>query len=185
MKQYYYANGDQQLGPFSFEELKAKRIQKDTYIWYEGLTDWTRAADLPELSELFEAPPTQTHMQNQAPPLSETADIPAAMMGDLHGPRNQRRNRFDDPSGVKPKTWLVESILVTIFCCFIIGGIIGIVYASQVDSKWALGDEAGAKQASDNAKLAVLITFGIGIVIWGSYIFSIIYALVIVGDINY
>lgn len=49
-----------------------------------------------------------------------------------------------------PKNWLVESILVTIFCCLPLG-IVGIVNASQVSSKFATGDHNGALEASRNA----------------------------------
>ncbi|MES2882212.1 MAG: CD225/dispanin family protein, partial [Bacteroidota bacterium] len=38
----------------------------------------------------------------------------------------------------QPKNWLVESILVTIFCCLPFG-IVGIVNAAQVNSKFAAG----------------------------------------------
>lgn len=39
----------------------------------------------------------------------------------------------------RPRNYLVESILVTIFCCQPFG-IVGIVFASQVNSKHASGD---------------------------------------------
>ena len=51
----------------------------------------------------------------------------------------------------QPKNYLVESILVTIFCCLPFG-IAGIVFASQVNSKYASGDYEGAIKASEDAK---------------------------------
>jgi len=51
----------------------------------------------------------------------------------------------------QPKNYLVESILVTVFCCLPFG-IAGIVFASQVNSKFSLGDYEGALQASKDAK---------------------------------
>ena len=50
----------------------------------------------------------------------------------------------------QPKNYLIESILVTIFCCLPLG-IVGIVYASQVNSKFASGDYEGAQMASNDA----------------------------------
>lgn len=50
-----------------------------------------------------------------------------------------------------PKNYLVESILVTIFCCLPFG-IAGIVFASQVNSKFAGGDYEGAVASSKSAK---------------------------------
>ncbi|SNR31863.1 CD225/dispanin family protein [Lutibacter flavus] len=51
----------------------------------------------------------------------------------------------------QPKNYLVESILVTIFCCQPFG-IVGIVFASQVNSKFSIGDYEGALKASKNAR---------------------------------
>ncbi len=53
MKKYYLHNGSQQDGPFDIEELKARGINKETPIWYEGLNAWTKAGVLPELNILF------------------------------------------------------------------------------------------------------------------------------------
>jgi Gpi18-like mannosyltransferase len=63
-----------------------------------------------------------------------------------------------------PKNWLVESILVTIFCCLPFG-IAGIVFASQVNSKFAAGDYDGAMRASRDAAKWTKIAFWVGIVI--------------------
>jgi len=52
--------------------------------------------------------------------------------------------------GVKPNNFLVQSILVTLCCCLPLG-IVGIVYAAQVDGKWNSGDFQGAIEASQNA----------------------------------
>ena len=51
----------------------------------------------------------------------------------------------------RPKTWLVESILVTIFCCLPFG-IVSIINAAQVDGKYSSGDIDGAQRSSDEAK---------------------------------
>ena len=61
-----------------------------------------------------------------------------------------------------PKSWMVESILVTLFCCLPFG-IAGIVNASKVESKFYAGDIAGAKRASDEAGKWTKVSFFIGI----------------------
>jgi interferon-induced transmembrane protein len=81
---------------------------------------------------------------------------------------------------IQPKNYLVESILVTIFCCQPFG-IISIVYASQVNSKYALGDYEGAKIASKNAKkwvnwgiiAAVVLVVGV-LILYGSFLATLI-----------
>jgi hypothetical protein len=59
---------------------------------------------------------------------------------------------------------LVFAILTTIFCCQILG-IISIVFAAQVNSKWNSGDYQGALNASKNAKLWAWVAFGSGVLI--------------------
>jgi ABC-type Fe3+ transport system permease subunit len=64
--------------------------------------------------------------------------------------------------------YLVQAILVTLFCC-IPFGIVAIVYAAQVNSKLAIGDLKGAQESSKNAKTWCWVSFGIGlavIVLW-------------------
>ncbi len=74
-----------------------------------------------------------------------------------------------------PKNWLVESILVTLFCCLPFG-IAGIVFASQVNSKFAAGDYAGALQASRDAAKWTKIGFWAGMaVIIISFVFSFLF----------
>lgn len=70
--------------------------------------------------------------------------------------------------GAPPPNYLVQSILLTICCCLPLG-IVAIVFATQVNSKWAAGDYAGAAEASRKAKMFCWIGFGLGIafyVIW-------------------
>ena len=66
-------------------------------------------------------------------------------------------------TNVCPKTWLAESILVTIFCCLPFG-IVGIVNASKVSALYAQGRYSEAEMRSANAKKWVKIAFIIGIV---------------------
>lgn len=63
-----------------------------------------------------------------------------------------------------PKSWLVESILATIFCCLPFG-IAGIVNAAKVESKFAQGDLEGAERASANAKKWTLISAALGVLV--------------------
>lgn len=66
------------------------------------------------------------------------------------------------PAGPPPNNWLVPSILATIFCCLPFG-IVGIVFAAQVNSKWAGGDVAGANDSAAKAKLWTLLSAGVGV----------------------
>jgi hypothetical protein len=73
---------------------------------------------------------------------------------------------------VRPKNWLVEAILVTIFCCLPFG-IAGIVFAAQVNSKYDAGDFDGAQKASADAGKWTKIGFFVGIVFLAFYLIFI------------
>jgi len=57
----------------------------------------------------------------------------------------------------------VWAILTTIFCCLPFG-IVSIVYAAQVNGKWAAGDVAGANASAANAKKWAIVSAVVGIV---------------------
>lgn len=76
---------------------------------------------------------------------------------------------------IQPKNYLVESILITIFCCQPFG-IVGIVFSSQVNSKYASGDYEGALQASKEAKKWTKWGFISGLVVVG--LVMIMYAII-------
>jgi hypothetical protein len=70
-----------------------------------------------------------------------------------------------------PKTWLIQSILVTLFCC-VPFGIAGIVNAAKVESRFYANDYEGAIRASQNAKKWTMVSFVLGIIIGLLYIIS-------------
>jgi hypothetical protein len=87
---------------------------------------------------------------------------------------------------IQPKNYLIESIIVTLCCCQPLG-IVGIVFASQVNSKFAAGDYVGAQQASKDAKK--WMTWGIiaGLLIMVAVFFlygAIILAAITNGEFN-
>ena len=67
-------------------------------------------------------------------------------------------------SGAQIPNYLWQSIVVTLCCCLPLG-VVGIIFAAQVNSKLAQGDVAGAMEASKKAKMFTLLGFGIGLVI--------------------
>lgn len=77
------------------------------------------------------------------------------------------------PTNIRPKNWLVESIVATIICC-VPFGIAGIVNANKVDSRYNAGDFEGALKASKEAGKWTKIAFIVGIVVYALYF---IYAL--------
>jgi Interferon-induced transmembrane protein len=66
-------------------------------------------------------------------------------------------------TGAAVPNYMVWAILVTIFC-FLPTGIAAIVFASQVGTKLAAGDRAGAIESSRKAKMWCIISAAIGAV---------------------
>jgi len=57
-KYFFYLTGKDQNGPISFEELLTKGISGDTLIWSEGMENWQKLKDIPELKQAIKlAPP--------------------------------------------------------------------------------------------------------------------------------
>lgn len=61
-----------------------------------------------------------------------------------------------------PSTWLIWSVLATVFCCFI-PGIIAIIFSSQVSAKYYAGDIEGAKRASRAAEIWIIVSVVLGV----------------------
>ena len=82
-----------------------------------------------------------------------------------------------------PVTWehvpnyLVQAILVTIFCCQPFG-IVSIVFAAQVNGKLESGDIEDARRASQSAKKWAWIAFGVGAAVYGGI--ALIYGAIVV-----
>lgn len=70
---------------------------------------------------------------------------------------------------------MVAAVLTTIFCC-LIGGIIAIIYASQVNTKLAQGDIAGAQSASKTAMGWIIANIVLGLLGGLCYIIPVIAA---------
>ena len=83
---------------------------------------------------------------------------------------------YGRPMGPKPANYLVQAILTTLFCCLPFG-IVSIVYAAQVDSKYNGGDYAGALAASKNAKTWAWVSFGIGLAVIAGYVILVAIAV--------
>ena len=63
------------------------------------------------------------------------------------------------------QNYLIPAILATIFCCLPLG-VVSIIFATQVNSKVAAGDVAGAMEASKKAKMFMFIAVGLGVLSW-------------------
>lgn len=149
MTRYFYINSEgKQVGPLTLDELRFKQIKKETLVWTQGMPQWKPAYELESLQPLFATPPPQSYNTTPPPPQPHIEPTSKPML---------------------PKTWLVESILVTILPFILCGnvlsliGIGAIVNASKVESLYNSGLFERAQEASDNAARWTKITFWIAI----------------------
>jgi hypothetical protein len=53
MRKYFIHNGQSEVGPFDFEQLKTMQLKNETPIWFEGLQNWTTANNIEELKSIL------------------------------------------------------------------------------------------------------------------------------------
>ena len=128
---FYVLENGERKGPYTIEELRQGKLSPDTLVWTEGETGWRKAGEMPALAGLF---PSSIP---PVPPAEEAA-----------------------PRPTMPKTWLVESILVMVLCCLPFG-LVGLVYASKVETAYWAKDYAQAARYSRSAKTWTL--WGVGV----------------------
>ena len=157
---YFVGNNGQQNGPVPAETLKDNGVTLDTLVWCEGMAGWTKVADVEELAPLFAPPAPPTPPVPPVPPVP-----PATPVYHQSEPVTKTENTYTDPTvnqNIRPDTYLVWSILATLFCCLPFG-IAAIVNASNVEKLWYLGEKEEAIRKSENAKKWCWVSFGCGI----------------------
>lgn len=149
MNRYFYIDSEGvQKGTFTLDDLRIEPVRRDTMVWTQGMPEWQRAYDVVELQPLFDM---STNAQKQ---FSETTLPPEVA---------------EQSIPAMPKSWMVESILVTILPFVLCGnvlsliGIAAIVNASKVESLFNSGMYAQSTEASNNAARWTKITFWIAI----------------------
>ena len=203
---YYIGENGSPVGPFSVSELIARGITPDTLVWQEGMIDWKKASNVPELAAALGGGGMSSPSNNAAyMPPSQQSDYGAPQYGQsqpqqpqVYGQQPQgygqqpqgygqqpqqaqqpygygspyaqpqyASNNVPSAGGVMPKSWMAESVIITLlnlFCCCnpisLITGIVAIVMASQVKGNYKRGDMAGAERSSKNARTWFLISIG-------------------------
>uniref|UniRef100_A0A8C5QU14 Proline rich transmembrane protein 1B n=1 Tax=Leptobrachium leishanense TaxID=445787 RepID=A0A8C5QU14_9ANUR len=77
---------------------------------------------------------------------------------------------------VRTKDYMVESVLVMIFCCFLTG-IIAVVYSHETRTALSRGDIAQAQESSRKARSLVLFSLLFGVFVSVSWIIYVVVAI--------
>jgi len=142
---WYYSKNGQQVGPVSDFDIQAKaksgEILPTDLVWKEGMPDWKPLSQMPELLG------------------GGSAVIPAAQNpggGQIPLPQPTAYTSRNTHPHIPNYLW--QSIVVTVLCCLPFG-VVGIVYASKVDSLVAMGNYEAAYSASKTAKTWTMVGF--------------------------
>lgn len=126
------------------------------------------AAPAPPAPPAAYAPPAPP-----APPAPLAAPAPPAAPAGYAPPQQQYAPQgYAQPQVVATtqiKNHLVMAILATLFCCWPFG-LAGIIFATQVNKKLAMGDVMGAQKASKNAALWSWLAIGGGLLAIIAYV---------------
>lgn len=96
--------------------------------------------------------------------------VPPAVPGGSRAPVHVNVHTYPAQLQYPPRSYLLFSVLVTIFC-FWPTGIVALVNAARVNSLWKTQQHDKARKASRRARNWGLVTLSIGIVAWVVVVF--------------
>ncbi len=154
---YFFAdNKGLQHGPVRHDYFKQHGISSDTLVWFDGLPNWIEAKDATTLKRYIS--------QNGVESMEQPAHYHEFIKGQI--PANVK---LISSHVTTPKSWVTESVLLTIFCSFI-PGIIALLYGSRVGTLWSNKQYAKSLRYSYIASQWVKWGFTITVVLAAIYI---------------
>lgn len=147
MKKYFIVENNQQAGPFSIEELRAKAISAYTLVWFEGMANWQQADTIAELNSLFVTP--------LPPPLAD----------------NRQPNSVNPINKNRPTPNLGNSgtgLIVVAYLLAILGGAGGIITGAVLWMGKKKVDGENYKKYTPSSQLHGAFAFFLGIIVWAA-----------------
>ena len=68
----------------------------------------------------------------------------------------------------KPFNWLIPAVLSIVLCCPPLG-IVATIFAAQAETKYYVGDYAGAEESANRAKFFLLLSVVFGVLCGGAW----------------
>ena len=192
--QYWINHNGVQFGPVDLEGLKEMALTSEAYVWHEGLGDWKKITQLPELQGCYvmagepvaaqepvaEGNPLEEEAAVEGEPIVDNIppipDVEPAVTGQPYQeqpqqpgygypqPQYAEQQPQQDEVPPCPPTNLVWAIIATVLCCMP-AGIVGIVYALKVTSRYRMGDIKGAERASETGAWWCIASIILGIIV--------------------
>lgn len=156
-KEYYYIDDNgEQFGPYTLEIFRLLPLRSRSYVWSTGMEEWVTAGEMKELDGL-------TRKSEFMPDIRKDTAEP-----ELFTEGTAPATEDSVSAEPMPKTWLTESILLTLLCSVI--GLIPFFHGMQVRSLYRMGDYEGAARESATAKKWLFIAAAIGLVVDALYL---------------
>ena len=157
---YYIIVDNKTAGPYALTDFSEINLSAMTLVWNNSLPSWTTASDLPELQQYI-IPPVP-----KVTPYNYPYNVQAVRMD----------SRITKSHGKEPYSWMIESIMVTMFlgvpalfifplAISLIFGILAIVNGNFVSTMFRLGHVAIAEEYSRQARNYMLASLISGIII--------------------
>lgn len=170
--QYWINHDGVQSGPVDAEAIKGMGLTSRAYVWREGLSDWVKITQMPELQGLYEMVNAPTTAQRQ--PASGEATMGQPYQPQQQQPQQQPQQQQPQqpqqytqqqrPAEPCPPTNLAWAIISTVLCC-LPAGIVAIIYALKVTNKYNEGDIEAAKRASETGAWWCIASIILGIIV--------------------
>ncbi|MDE7181365.1 MAG: DUF4339 domain-containing protein [Muribaculaceae bacterium] len=162
-KYFLIINGSQ-VGPLDYAELREAGLTIDTPVWREGLPDWVKASQLPELAgALSSQPAPPPHPMGQfARAAQPNGQFGRAPYEQPYNPDNGYNNLPIAHTNWLP--WAIVGTVLGVLFCFIgmIFGIIGIVNANKANNAYNIGDGETGAAVNKNARTMTIISLILG-----------------------
>ena len=184
--EYWIIIDNKHAGPYSATQLIDAGLTPETLVWHEGLADWAKAGEVPELAaemqraQLMDAEArsesdveaTEDDATVEAYNEAYAAPQQASTVTDCHCRHQAAYTQTSEapPQAIAqqctepcPPAYIAWSVIVTVLCCTIIG-IPAIIFSSMTKSAYYRGDLQKAKRYSELAQWFIITSIVCGVV---------------------
>lgn len=120
-------------GPFSIDQLPEQGLSPDDMVWKEGMQNWVKASEMPELQIFFQEPPPPPPVAPPNPQMPYNAPQGAAPQGYQ---QPQQQYRAPQPKGAGARN-VFRIIFAVIFSLIALVGLAGIISSNDAGA-WVL-----------------------------------------------
>ncbi|MDE6449226.1 MAG: GYF domain-containing protein [Muribaculaceae bacterium] len=171
MRTYYFVIDDQQYGPVQPDQVTSLDITPSTLTWHEGLENWVKASDIPEIANILSQQRIQSPAYTPVPPVHDEEPVSHPATGNIHPVGT-------DSECPKPRLGLAifSAIMFPI-------GIAAIVKTSLIKTRWEQGRHDDARWLAKSAhKYAIAsIISGISLIAFIIFYYVMLISILIYG----